>query len=600
MELIMPYYSDEVLGEVFAASDIVEYVSQYVQLKKNGRDYSGLCPFHREKSPSFHVSADKQLFHCFGCGASGNLIQFVMRMENLDFVEALKLMAERAGIELPEENYGNDELFAKKQRFWDMNKTAARFFYNCLTKTGEGAEARDYLAKRQITKKTVVSYGLGYSPSAWDSLLNHLKTSGYTEEEICENSLAVSRDGRIYDKFRSRVMFPIIDLRGHIIGFGGRIIKEPSGDFKPPKYLNSSETVCFSKGNNLFSLNVAKNAEQSSIILSEGYMDVISVYQAGIRNTVATLGTALTENQAKLLSRYCREILICYDSDEAGVKATNRAIDIINSVGGKSRVMKLGDVKDPDEFIKKYGADAFKKAMKEAVASTQYKINSISVKYDINSTEDKIKFVNETAQSLSSVKDNIEVDAYVNKISGSTGISREAIYSAIKKQNRPMPELREKTPDIPRKNPSSDNNNSNAVNNKIIRTEKQLLSVIYKNKRLCAMCGKEIPAEEFCLDLHKKLADLIYKSWENKIKPEPDVILTHLDPSEQSEAGAVFYGAPVFDNEETAVKDLIYTIKLEKLQIEINKEADFIKKQRLINEKQKLIQAKLNLEGASI
>ena len=339
----MPYYPDEIVNEIFAENDIVDYVSRYVRLKKSGRDYSGLCPFHKEKSPSFHVSSEKQLFHCFGCGASGNLVQFVMRTEGLDFVESLKLLAEKAGIQLPEDgNYSSSESHSMKKKIYEMNKLSARFFYENLTKHPEGKIALSYFHERKISKQTIISFGLGFARDSHTALHDYLLTCGYTDKEMLEAGLVVVRDEKIYDKFRNRVMFPIIDLRGNIIGFGGRIMgsaETPSG-FKLPKYLNTAETPVFNKGKNLFSLNLAKKSSPVSIILVEGYMDVISVYQAGITNVVATLGTALTENQAKLLMKYCHEILICYDSDEAGQKATIRAIEIINSVNGRSKVFK--------------------------------------------------------------------------------------------------------------------------------------------------------------------------------------------------------------------------------------------------------------------
>lgn len=584
----MPYYSDEVINEVFSSVDIVDFVSQYVQLKKNGRDYSGLCPFHKEKSPSFHVNSDKQLFHCFGCGASGNTAQFIMKMERLDFVEALKLMAERAGIDLPEQNH-NNAFYEKKQRFLDMNKTAARFFYDNLVKNPDSAQAREYLANRMISPKTITAYGLGFAPAGWTSLLDFLKEKGFSEDEICENSLAVSRDGKIYDKFRRRVIFPIIDLRGHVIGFGGRIIENTvsKNGFKPPKYLNSSETVCFSKGNNLFSLNLAKNAQSENMILSEGYMDVISVYQAGIHNIVATLGTALTENQAKLLMKYCHKILICYDSDEAGTAATKRAINIINSVGGRSGVINLGDVKDPDEFIKKYGRTAFIKAINDALPSTEYSLNKIAVKYDTNNTEDKIKFINEAAESLSSIKDDIEIDAYVKNISDKTDISRDAIYSAIRRNSENKVQIHKNAVNIPSEGVYTDNK-TNAVNNKITEAEKLLLSVIYKNRHMSKFAEDHLPAKSYSLPLTQKLAEMIYSSWNGKKQPDPAIMITHFDDSQTDAASAIFYNMHVFDNEEITVKELIKTILTEQIQIKINKENDPYKINELIKEKKRL------------
>ncbi len=585
----MAYYSDDVINEVFSASDIIDYVSQYVQLKKNGRDYSGLCPFHKEKSPSFHVSADKQLFHCFGCGASGNTAQFIMRTENLDFVEALKLMADRAGIELPEKNYQDNTYYEKKQRFLEMNRIAARFFYDNLVKNPDSEKARGYLKNRGLSAKTITGYGLGFAPDGWDSLIKHLEEKGYSKEEICENSLAVDRDGKIYDKFRSRVMFPIINLRGQVIGFGGRIIEEKVSKqgFKPPKYLNSSETVCFSKGNNLFSLNFAKNTQSQSIILAEGYMDVISVYQAGIKNITATLGTAITENQAKLLMKYCREILICYDSDAAGTAAAKRAIGIINSVGGKARVINLGDVKDPDEFIKKYGAAAFSKAAKNAVPSTEYILSEIAKKYDINDTEDKIKFVNEAAEALCEINDGIEIEAYVKNISEKTDVSQGAIYSAIRKNSKTAEKrtvYAEKTLNNPPDTTYMDNK-KNDVNNKITEAEKLLLSVIYKSRKLSAFAEENIPAEQYSSTLTKGLAEMIYSSWKEKKQPDPAVMASHFDTPE---AAAVFYNMQVFDDETATVRELVRTIKTEKIQQEIRKETDPSRINELIKEKIRL------------
>ena len=335
--------SDDLISEICSDNDIIDYVSQYVPLKKSGKDYSGLCPFHHEKTPSFHVSQDKQLFHCFGCGASGNLVQFVMRMENLDFVDSLRVLADRAGIVIPEEDELTTEDHSRKQKILEMNKLSARFFHNCLKDKSIGGAAQKYFIKRRISWKTVVTYGLGYAPPDKTALVDYMKGKGYTERQLRDAGLAIDRNGRTIDKFRDRVMFPIINVRGDVIGFGGRIMndqKEING-YKIPKYLNSSETPVFDKGRNLFSLNIAKNARERDLILCEGYMDVISTYQAGVSNIVATLGTAITPNQAKLMLRYANEILICYDSDEAGVKAALRAIDVISEAGGKSRVIRL-------------------------------------------------------------------------------------------------------------------------------------------------------------------------------------------------------------------------------------------------------------------
>ena len=347
------------------------------------------------------------------------------------------MLADRAGIIIPEDD-GNfsDENHEKKKRILAMNKYAARFFYDCLKDKSTGEKGQQYFVKRNIPWKTVTVYGLGYAPDSRDMLLKHLTSKGFKTDEIVEAGLAVSREGKIYDKFRDRVMFPIIDVRGNVIGFGGRIMhdsKEING-YKIPKYLNSPETPVFDKGKNLFSLNLAKNAKSSEIILCEGYMDVISVYQAGIKNIVATLGTAITENQAKLMLRYANEILICYDSDEAGTKAALRAIDVISDAGGRSRVIRLKNAKDPDEYINKNGVEKFKEAVRNAVAATEFKISLIKKQYDITNTEGKILFIEDVVKVFTKLKDAVEVDAYITKVAEDTGISRDAILSKYREK----------------------------------------------------------------------------------------------------------------------------------------------------------------------
>lgn len=584
----MPYYSDETVNEVFSENDIVDYVSQYVNLKKSGRDYSGLCPFHHEKSPSFHVSQDKQLFHCFGCGASGNLVQFVMRMENLDFVEALQVLADRAGIILKEENVAaNNKAYEKKQLIYQMNKIAARFFYDTLVKSPESEIARQYFLSRKISVHTIVTYGLGYAPDSYNALLNHLTEKGYNISDIIEAGLVVKRDDKVYDKFRNRVMFPIIDLRGNVIGFGGRIIGDAveHNGFKPPKYLNSSETPVFSKGRNLFSLNLAKREKVNEMILAEGYMDVISVYQAGVKNIVATLGTALTENQAKLLLKYCSEILLCYDSDEAGQKAILRAIDIINSVGGKSRVIKMVGAKDPDEYIKANGVEMFRQIVKNAVPSTEFKITLIKNKNDLTTTDGKIKFVNEAAQSLVSVKDSVEVDAYIKKLSAETEVSSDAIYAAYKKGSAKNVNSRTFRP---YQNTALNQNRTNTekqdiqYTNKLLYAEKKLLNLIVQYKKLFKLAEAKMSPDDFSTDVHKHLAQLIYQSWQNGNVPEPAKILMSFVGEQIKEVSEIFYNLEVYDDDEQTVTELLKTIQKEKLQIQISTEKEPSKLRELL------------------
>ncbi len=591
----MPYYSDDVVNEVFSENDIVDYVSQYVALKKSGRDYSGLCPFHREKSPSFHVSQDKQLFHCFGCGASGNLVQFVMRMESLDFVEALKVLADRAGIVLPENSSAADSRqYEKKQLIYKMNKTAARFFYDTLTKSPQSEEARQYFFSRKISAQTIISYGLGYAPNSYDALFGHLTKNGYKPADIVEAGLASQRDGKFYDKFRNRVIFPILDLRGNVIGFGGRIISDAAehNGFKPPKYLNSSETPVFSKGKNLFSLNLAKREKVTEMILAEGYMDVISVYQAGIKNIVATLGTALTEQQAKLLLKYCSEIVLCYDSDEAGQKAILRAIDIINGVGGKSRVVRMSGAKDPDEYIKANGVEMFRQAVKKALPSTEFKLMLIKNQHDLTSTDGKIKFVNAAAESLAALKDTVEIDAYIKKISEETQVSADAIYSAYKKSSVKLSNQHSYKKPYPsvaavRKNVSDDSGKT-VYTDKLLKAERRLLNLIAQYKKLFKLTQARMSPDDFSTDIHKQLAKLIYSQWQSGNEPEPAKLFLNFTGEQVKEVSSVFYNMEIYDNEEQTVTELIGTIKREKLQIRISNEKDPTKLRELLQQLTKL------------
>lgn len=590
--------SDDMIAHICDENDIIDYVSQYVQLKKSGRDYSGLCPFHHEKTPSFHVSREKQLFHCFGCGASGNLVQFVMRSENLDFVDALKVLADRAGIIIPEDD-GNfsDENHEKKKRILAMNKYAARFFYDCLKDKSTGEKGQQYFVKRNIPWKTVTVYGLGYAPDSRDMLLKHLTSKGFKTDEIVEAGLAVSREGKIYDKFRDRVMFPIIDVRGNVIGFGGRIMhdsKEING-YKIPKYLNSPETTVFDKGKNLFSLNLAKNAKSSEIILCEGYMDVISVYQAGIKNIVATLGTAITENQAKLMLRYANEILICYDSDEAGTKAALRAIDVISDAGGRSRVIRLKNAKDPDEYINKNGVEKFKEAVRNAVAATEFKISLIKKQYDITSTEGKILFIEDVVKVFTKLKDAVEVDAYITKVAEDTGISRDAILSkyrekASKNKYRRIPtktEYQKKTEQKQREAVRE-----KKVTASLLEAEKRLIGLISQSKKLYKIASAQIKAEEFSTEVYRRLARMIYDSYENDTSPDGAMILNSFSGEDVSEASAVFYNLEVYSGDEETVRELLYTIKLERLDIRINAETNASALAELFREREKVLEEK--------
>ncbi len=581
----MPRYSDDLINEVFAENDIVDYVSQFVKLKRSGKDYSGLCPFHGEKTPSFHVSQDKQLFHCFGCGASGNLVQFVMKIEGLDFVEALKLLADRAGIILPEDNgIADDIIHEKKQRIYAMNKFSARYFYNNLVKSEAGKTALAYFKDREITPKTITGYGLGFAKDSKNELCEILKKEGFSENEILEGGLAIEREGKLMDKFRNRVIFPIMDLRGNVIGFGGRIMgqaKEVNG-YKLPKYLNSPETLVFNKGRNLFSLNFAKKNNSGSVILVEGYMDVISVYQAGITNIAATLGTAVTADQAKLLLRYFNEILLCYDSDEAGEKATIRAIEIINGVGGKAKVIRLKGAKDPDEYIKKNGVAAFKNAMAEAIPSTEYRISGVKSQYNTDTAEGKIEFIKGAAETLLTVQSEVEVDAYIQKMSKETGISRDAIYAEYKKRKKsgsqqngePIRRVirREagETAEEGKKPPS--------------KAEKMLLNLMIKDKKYIDTVLESFKPEEFESEITQRLMKKIAEARSAGREPEASVLVNGFSGADATVAADIFFATEVYADDKTALDDLIKDIKKTRITEEISKTTNSLRLKELFEE----------------
>ena len=425
----MTVYSDDTIQDIIHSNDIVDIISGYVNLKRAGRNYTGLCPFHREKTPSFMVSPEKQIYHCFGCGEGGNALTFIMKAEGAEFVEALEILAHRAGIELKAQLTDYDKKRKEeKDRIYLLNTEAANHFYRNLY-SDAGKIARDYLYNRKLDDETIKKFGLGFSINQ-NEMFNYLKSKGYTESEILKSAIVEKKENRYVDKFRNRLMFPIVDTRDRVIAFGGRVL-----DDSKPKYINSPDTVIYSKGRNLFALNVVKKQKIERILIVEGYMDTISLHQRGVNNVVASLGTALTQEQAKLLSRYSKNIIVGYDSDEAGQAATLRGLDILNSAGCEVKVLKLDaqDVKDPDEYIIKYGSGRFTRLLDNAMTLIEYKMTLLLKKYDISKIDEKVKFLNEMAQILATLKNDIEIDAYVKKVSEYTGITSQPIYAEINK-----------------------------------------------------------------------------------------------------------------------------------------------------------------------
>lgn len=447
-------YSDELLDEIKSKNDIIDIVSQYVVLKRSGRNYMGLCPFHKEKSPSFCVSPDKQIFHCFGCGVGGNVIHFIGKIENLNFIESLELLANRAGIELPKSgNVEDDRISRLKSRVYELNKCAAEFYHQNLYKP-TAKPAQEYVKKRRLDNRTLKAFKIGYS-GRFNELYTELHSKGFTEEEILASCLVnKNQDGKFIDRFRNRLMFPIFDARDRVIAFGGRVL-----DDSKPKYINSPEDIVYSKGRHLFAYNLAKKNNPKTIIIVEGYMDAVSLHQRGISNAVASLGTALTEAQGRLLRRSCEKVVIGYDADGAGQAATLRGLEILQNLGCDIRILQIEGAKDPDEFVVKYGPERFQKHVDSAISLVEFKVKMLKRQLNLENVNDKIKFLNEVANILSKIENNMEREVYIDKISLEYKVSKEAIYAEVnkklygnsqseKKLERPVTTIREVKQDI--------------------------------------------------------------------------------------------------------------------------------------------------------
>lgn len=429
----MPF-PDSFLQELKLRSDITEIASSYVNLKRHGRNMVGLCPFHGEKTPSFNIYTESGSFYCFGCGAGGDVITFIMKIENLDYVEAVKFLAQRAGMEIPENTY-DDSLSKLRMRIYEANREAARFFHATLL-SQRGQSGLNYLRGRALSDRTIRHFGLGFADDDWNSLCNHLKNKGFSEYEIYSANLAFKRKNGngIYDRFVNRVMFPIIDLRGNVIAFGGRIMTD-----EKPKYLNTSDTPVFKKSENLFSLNNAKSSGTRTLILCEGYMDVIALNQAGFTNAVATLGTALTNEQAVLMKRYADEVIICYDADGAGQKATARAIDILRNAGLPIKILTVPSGKDPDEFIRSKGENgpaAFKLLIEKCGNDIEYRLMKLKENYNLNTTDGKVAFLNEAVKIVATIESPIERDVFASKLCAELEIDKNAFLEQISKVKR--------------------------------------------------------------------------------------------------------------------------------------------------------------------
>ena len=533
-------YPREVIDEVRLQNDIVEVISQYVPLKQKGSSYFGLCPFHNEKTASFSVNSEKQFYYCFGCGAAGNVFSFLMEMENMDFPEAMKKLAERAHITLPEPEKSAQVVAAEqlKQRLFDIHTTAGRFFYDCL-QDGQGEQARAYLAKRRMDPRIARKFGIGYSPDSYDALFKHLKEKGFTVGDILKTGLVLeNKDGKGYhDRFRGRLMFPIFDVQGRVVGFGGRILAKGE-----PKYLNSPETILFSKSRNLYGLNFAKAAKKRELILVEGYMDMLSIYQAGFHNVVASLGTAFNNDHARTLKRFADDVILLYDSDEAGTNAALRAIPVLVKNGFRVKVTQVPDGKDPDEFIKAKGAAEFSKLLINAVHYISFEIACIQRKYNLKNPEHRVRFATEAAEILSKLDSEIERNVYLGEVSRVTGVEEEAIRSEIRKLMQKDDEAFRKEAEKQRQqNWKNYTAEGRKVEKGLIEAQRNLLYYAAQQQRVYDILKTILEEDDFTEDVFRRAFQHIGELWSSSGHVFPaDLVSRFEETKEQKMATEIF------------------------------------------------------------
>lgn len=534
---------EEFLQELRDKSNITDVISGYVNLHRRGRVLVGLCPFHGEKTPSFTVYPETDSFYCFGCGVGGDVVGFIRRAENLDYIEAVKLLAQRAGMQIPEDSYDNS-MHELRLRIYEANREAARFFHSQLY-SSDGAEGLKYIRGRGLTERTIRTFGLGFAPNSWRGLTEHLINKGFKPSELVQANLSVqSKKGDIYDRFRNRVMFPIIDLRGNVVAFGGRIMTD-----EKPKYLNTSDTVVFKKSNNLFALNKAKNAKSDKIILCEGYMDVIALHQAGFDFAVATLGTALTQEQAIIIKRYTSTVVICYDADEAGQKATARAIDILRREGLNIRVLSIPEGKDPDEYMKLHkenGVIKFKQLLDGTGNDLEYRIAKLREQYNTHTPEGKIEFMNEAAKLFANIENEIERDVYSGRLCTELEVEKSAFLNQIKKHLRKK-EKKIKTAEFTKiqkelSGRSDRINSGKAANVRAARAEEAVIAYLMYNQDAAKWISQQLPPDKMVTEFNRK----VYSALISRILSGSSAMLidisAELTPEENSRVAAILAG----------------------------------------------------------
>ena len=546
------------LQELVERNDIVDVVGSYVRLtKRSGSNQFGLCPFHSEKTPSFSVSPDRQIYHCFGCGKGGGVINFIMEIENLSFPEAVEFLAKRVGMTMPEQEDNREA--KKRRRMLDLNRDAARFFFSCLS-TPEGAPAREYMAKREITPATAKRFGLGFAPDTWDSLIKAMRELGYSEYEMFDAGLVrKGKNSGHYDTFRNRLMFPVIDVRGDVIGFSGRIL----GDGEP-KYMNSPETLVFNKSRNLFALNLAKKSKSGHIILAEGNIDVVMMHQAGFDSAVASLGTSLTPEQARLISHYAKEVIIAYDSDGAGKKAAQRAIGLLDKLDVKVKVLSMSGAKDPDEYIKTRGADAFRNLLDKSENHIDYRLQAVTDKYDLSVDEQKVAFLKEASDMAARLSGAVERQVYSMRIAKMAGVSDDVVIQEVERRRKSLTRAATrrdaKSQAHPEKQFQPAEKEFRYENPESAAAEEGIIRLLYLDQGICR--GKTLPEpEEFSSAVLAKIYSLLKSKFEKGEIISMATMSAALLPQEASLLAAILQKPEMLRNGEKALADYIGRIK---------------------------------------
>lgn len=565
---------EDIINEIKYRNDIETAVSQYVNLKRRGKNLVGLCPFHSEKTPSFTVYPENGSFYCFGCGVGGDVFTFTGLIENLDYMESIKLLAERSGISLPQDGY-DDSMQRLKKKIYDINRDTARFFHSFLMSPG-GKWALDYLTGRGLTVKTIKHFGLGAAPDSWDALIHHLKEKGYTESDmLAANVIGKSNRGGIYDRFRKRVMFPIINIRGNIVAFSGRAM--PGEDKQGGKYVNTADTPVYKKSENLFGINFAKSVCSERVILVEGNMDVISLHQAGFENTVAPLGTAFTTEQANLLSRYTKEIVLMLDADAAGQKAVRRASGLLENTGLSVRVVVVPDGKDPDEYIKKNGKERFAALLEGAVSDMEYKLLTAAKDIDLNSEDGRLKYLAAAAEIIAATDDIMTRDIYIGRLSEKYGVSRTALTTRVnelRKRNSRQKQKKEISDIIRPKFTKDDINPERRKSVKGTAAEETLIAVLLKNPDFYKIALDKLPPEKMLTSLNRRIYETIISVLEHGGSLDISAFAEKLLPAEIGYLVSLQNSEKAGKNPEIVLKDCIGVILEEDMLLDSAEKAE--------------------------